>query len=190
MKRCFLGIAAAVWILILASPAAAQIDVPQKPNPLDGPRKPNPLDPYCRKVGNLVKQYYPDALILATHDKKLKADKIRIEYNIQLLIMRYRNKDGTWQEPQPVRGPYVGGIWCDLVLHKGRYKGDIEGAEEGVMQLGPDFYTYLVAPYSKRQDQHMLIKLRYPGGTPPEFLEHFYAMARDFAEYMGKPEKE
>jgi hypothetical protein len=150
----------------------------------------NPLGRYSRSVGGLVKQYYPDATVSVSHDEKLNADRIHFEYNTELFVMRYRNKDGSWQEPQKVIGPYVGGIWCDVVLQRGRYQGDVENAEEGVTEMGPDFYSYLVAPYSKKQDRHLTVKLRYPGGTPPEFLKDFAVLAKDFERYVDVPEPE
>jgi hypothetical protein len=153
------------------------------------PSKANKLDRYSRPIGNLVKKYYPEATVSVSHDEKLKADTLHFEYNTQRILMRYRNKDGSWQEPEFVIGPYVGGIWCDVVLQKGRYKGDTENAEEGVTEAGPDFYSYLVTPYSKKQDRHLTIKLRYPGGTPPEFLKQFTALAKDFERFVVEAEE-
>jgi hypothetical protein len=152
--------------------------------------KANQLDRYCRQIDHLVKQYYPEATVAASYDEKLKADVIHFEYNTQLFVMRYQDKDGSWQKPQKVIGPYVGGIWCDVTLEKGRYKGDVADAEEGSTEAGPDFYSYLVAPYSKKQDQHLTVKLRYPGGTPPEFLKEFTELAKDFEQYVGERESE
>ena len=132
-------------------------------------------------------KYYPQAAVTSSYDKKNDADNIHFQYNTQIFMMRFRGKDGQWQAPVEVRGPYVGGIWCDMALLKGRYAGDVAGAEEGFTRAGPDFYSRLTAPYSKKLDRHLLVTLRFPGGTPPGFLKQFDALVKDFESYLEKP---
>ena len=132
-------------------------------------------------------KYYPQAAVTSSYDKKNDADNIHFQYNTQIFLMRFRDKEGQWQAPVEVRGPYVGGIWCDMALLKGRYAGDVAGAEEGYTGAGPDYYSRLIAPYSKKLDRHLLVTLRFPGGTPPEFLKRFDALVKDFESYVGKP---
>jgi hypothetical protein len=148
------------------------------------------LEPLRREVQQFVRQYYPDATVTSSYDAKTQTEKVHFEFNTQSFIMRYRDKNGEWQKPVEVRGPYVGGIWCDMVLKKGRYDGDIAGAEKGVTEAGPDFYSHLIAPYSKKQDSHMKVTLRYPGGTPPKFLKQFDELTQSFAQYLEKPVEE
>jgi hypothetical protein len=153
-----------------------------------GQQKSKHLEPLCQAVQQLVLKYYPQAIIASSYDKKNDADKIHVDYNTQSFVMRFRGKDGAWQKPTEVRGPYAGGVWCDMVLLKGRYAGDVAGAEEGFTAAGPDYYSRLIAPYSKKLDRHLLVTLRFPGGTPSEFLKRFDALVRDFESYVEKPE--
>jgi hypothetical protein len=150
-------------------------------------QKATELESLRREVENAVLKYYPDATVTASRNEKTGEESIHFEYSTYPILMRYRNKDGSWQEPVMVRGPYVGGIWGDMVLQKGRYTGDIAGAEEGVTETGPDFYSHVIAPYSKELDRHMDVKVRFPGGTPPKFLEQLTGLAKRFDKYVKKP---
>ncbi len=182
MMKTLLGVAAVLGGLCWPGWVAAE-EAAEKP-------KSNELDRFARAIDAVVKQYYPEATISVTYDKELKADKIHFQYNTQIILMRFQNKDGSWQEPRKVIGPYVGGIWCDIVLEKGRYDGDTEGAEQGATQAGSEFYSYLVTPYSKQQDRHIAAKLRYPGGTPPAFLREFSEMMKSFEQYVAAPDEQ
>jgi hypothetical protein len=150
------------------------------------------LEPLYRAVRELVLKYYPQAVVTSSYDKANDSDKIHFQFNTQIYMRRFRDKDGQWQAPVPVRGPFVGGIWGDMALLKGRYAGDVAGAENGVTSVGPqyfDYYSRLDAPYSKKLDRHLLVTLRFPGGTPPGFLKRFDALVKDFESYAGKPDE-
>ena len=62
-------------------------------------------------------------------------------------------------------------------------------AEKGATQIGPDYYTRLIAPYSKTLDSHLLVVLRYPAGTPAEFLKRFETLVQGFDQYVKQPVK-
>ena len=124
------------------------------------------------------------------YDPKSDTETLHFEYNTYKILMRYRDKAGAWGDSKFVQSPYVGGIWCDMKLQKGRYSGDVVGAENGVTEMGPDFYSHLVAPYSKTLDRNMTVTLRFPGGTPKEFLKQFEALAQTFEQYVGKSDQE
>jgi hypothetical protein len=150
-------------------------------------REPQQLASLYRQIEQLVRRYYPEATISLAYDKKRGAETIHFQYNTYPILMRYRDKEGKWEEPQMVQGPYVGGIWCDMALEKGRYAGTVRGAEDGVTEPGPDFYSHLVAPYSKKLDRNLAVQLRFPGGTPPEFMREFSKLVKSFDNYIGKP---
>lgn len=181
MKR-LISVAAVVAVLCLHgwTPPAEAEDRP----------KPKKLAALCHEVQQLVRQYYPEAIVSVSYDKKRDAETIHFEYNTYPILMRYRDKNGEWEAPKEVQGPYVGGIWCNMTLEKGRYAGTVAGAEDGVTELGPDFYSHLIAPYSKKLDRNMKVTLRFPGGTPPEFMKQFSALVKDFEKYVGKPVEE
>jgi hypothetical protein len=145
----------------------------------------NRLEPFSHVIEQAVMRYYPEAVVSSSHDEKSGAETLHFEYNTQSFVMRYRAKDGSWEEPKEVRGPYVGGIWCDMVLEKGRDADKMPDAEEGVTEAGPDFYSRRIVPYSKKLDCHLKVTLRYPGGTPPEFLERFDELAKSFERHLG-----
>lgn len=94
-------------------------------------QKSKKLEALGGEVRRLVRRYYPDATVVSYYDPKSKTDKIHVAFNTQIYIMRFRGEDGQWKKPEPVLGPYVGGIWCDIELLKGRYAGKIPDAEEG-----------------------------------------------------------
>jgi hypothetical protein len=144
------------------------------------------LQPLFQEVRQLVRQYYPRAVISLSYDKKKQGVNIHFQYNTQ--TVRVIQKDSP-ENPVTVRAPYVGGIWCDMTLTKGRYTGPVANMEKGVTELAPDFYNHLVAPYSKNLDQHMAVVLRYPGGTPPEFLKRLDALVKNFGDYIEEPAK-
>jgi hypothetical protein len=183
MKWTFCALLAAVGGAFAFGSATLAAD-DEKPQP------PRLLAPMSRDVERLVKQYYPDAKVSLTYDKKTDTETLHFEFSCYPILMRYRNKDGSWQEPAEVRGPYVGGVWCDMKLGKGRYSGDadaVENAEKGVTEMGPDFYTRLVTPYSEKLDKSLTVNLRFPGGTPPEFMRKFDDLAKRFDQYLTKP---
>jgi hypothetical protein len=145
------------------------------------------VEPLRREVQRLVRQYYPEASVVASYDKKTGEEKIHFEYNTQTYVMRDPQPDNTSYNRVAVRGPYVGGIWCDMTLSKGRYAGAVKNMEKGITEIGHDFYNHVAAPYSKKLDRHISIALRYPDGTSPRFLKQFEAMAGTFDQYVGKP---
>jgi hypothetical protein len=164
---------------------------PQGPDrPVIGRKKSKDLELLRQEVGRLVHRYYPDADVASYYDPKSKTDKIHFEVNTQIFFMRFRGDDGQWQKPVPIRGPYVGGIWCDLELVKGRYRGKLPDAEEGTTALRPEYYSRWVAPYSKKLDRHLMVALRFPGGTPTAFLKRFDALVKGFEGSVGKPAAE
>lgn len=178
MKSTFYLCLAAAAFAFVGPVLAAEAEKPQPPQQLER---------MSREVARLVKKYYPDAKVSVARNEKTGAETIHFEFSAYPILMRYRNKDGSWQKPVEVRGPYVGGIWCDMTLAKGRYEGDVADAEKGVTEMGPDFYSRLVAPYSKQRDKSMTVKLRFPGGTPREFLKAFDELVQGFEQYLPEP---
>jgi hypothetical protein len=146
------------------------------------------LEPLLREVQKVVRRYYPGAALSLGFDEKRHGGKVHFQYN----TLSYMMHDGDGNDPDrlvEVRGPYVGGVWCDMILVKGRYAGTVPNVEKGVTQIGADFYNRLLAPYSKTLDSHLLVVLRYPGGTPPEFLKRFETLVKDFEKYVKEPAK-
>ena len=145
------------------------------------------LEPLRQAVRELVLKYYPKGVISSAYDKKSDTDNIHFQYNTMICVTRSRDRDGQLHVVGKVRGPYVGGIWCDMALVKGRYAGDVADAERGFTRPGPDFFSRVIAPYSKKLDRHLRVTLRFPGDTSPEFLKRFDELVKDFENYVGKP---
>jgi hypothetical protein len=178
MKSLISTVAVIVVFCLCGWAAAADNAQQQKKN----------LEPLLREVRQLVRRYYPVATVAFSYDKKRQGERIHFEFN----TLTYLMKDGSGADPDQlveVRGPYVGGIWCDMTLVKGHYNGPVRNVEKGVTQIGADFYNRLTAPYSKNLDSHLLVLLRYPGGTPPEFLKRFGTLVKNFDQYVGEPVK-
>jgi hypothetical protein len=151
------------------------------------------VEPLNRKLQDLVLDQYPLAVFSTTYDKKTDSEKIHFEFNTQWCLVRMGRKDEPGYDIQRVRGPYVGGIWCDATLEKGRYTGKLKGMDEGIMNLGPDFYSFTYAPYSKKIDRRLTVVLRYPGGTPQKFLDSLQELFKNFERHVvkiDKPDKE
>jgi hypothetical protein len=162
-------------------------DQPDTDRPAAERQKSKQLGPFCGELRQLVRRYYPDATVVSYHDPKSKTDKIHFEFNTQFFIMRFRDENGEWKKRVPIHGPAVGGIWCDIELLKGRYRGKIPDAEEGYTGLRPEYYSRWVAPYSKKLDRHLMVTLRFPGGTPSGFLKRFDGLMKGFDGYVEKP---
>lgn len=178
MKAC-LFIAVGMASLGLANSAIAENNANQEAV--------TELEPLRRDLERILRDYYPQAKVSSFYEQKNESPKIHFEYNTQKIITRFRGKDGSWQAPVELHGPYVGGIWGDITLRKGQYTGDLANPEKGVLLAGPDFYIQLAAPYSKTLDSHLLVDFRYPGGTPPRFLQRFRAAIQAFEEFVEKP---
>ena len=145
------------------------------------------LAPLSREVRQFVRQYYPAATVKLLYDKKRQATVLHFGYST--LNFRMPDPQDSGKTLPDVRGPYVGGIWCEMSMMEGRYKGPVPNAEKGTTRIGPDYYTHLVAPYSKSLDRHMLVVLRYPAGTSPEFLKRFETLVQGFDQYVKEPVK-
>jgi hypothetical protein len=180
MKRLFF-FAAAVCV-ICSGPRARSAEKAD-------PQKSLRVEPLYRELQDMVHQFYPLAVFTTSYDEKTQTEKIHFEYNTMWCFVRVARKNEPGYDIQRVRGPFVGGIWCDATLEKGRYTGTLKGVEEGVMNLGPDFYSFTYAPYSKKLDQRLSVVLRYPGETPAKFLNPLQELFKDFERHVETQKK-
>jgi hypothetical protein len=148
------------------------------------------IDVFAKQMKDVVAKYYPQVVLWTYYDKKTDAEIIHFEYNTYPIIIRYRGKDGMWEQPQKIRGPYAGGVWGEMKFRKGRYEGDVVDADKGVTEISPDYYNHFYTPYSKTLDRHMAAKLRYTAGTNEKFVRQFDELTKNFERYIGKPAKE
>jgi hypothetical protein len=186
MKYLFF-LVAAIGFLGSGGWVLAADDADQQPKQQQQQPRKQILAPLLGEIRPLVRRYYPGAAFSASYDKKRRGENLHFQYNTLSFIMKDGDRGG--EGLVEVRGPYVGGIWCDMTLVQGRYKGPVKDIEKGVTQYGADFYNYLFAPYSKDLDRHLLVVLRYPGGTPPKFLNRLKTLVKDFDKYVKKPKK-
>jgi hypothetical protein len=121
------------------------------------------LKPLLAKVSQLVQKHYPEAKVT------LKDQTIHFDFSTRRFMIHElsRSRD-RWQDAYEEPGPQPGGIYGDIELRQGKYSG---GAEVPQLFDKRYFTLLLMAPYSKKLDQHLYIQLKYPAGVPKGFLK-------------------
>jgi hypothetical protein len=121
----------------------------------------------------LFHRYYPN---VASH---ILNDEIHFEDNTRIFLIHHPLKTGEWQDASETRGPKRGGILCDIHFVKGRY-----GGAAAVPQTFDERYfkVLLLAPYSAKQDAHLLVRVSFPDDAREAFLKELTESVNSFAE--------
>lgn len=138
----------------------------------DPPTKPA-RETLFKDVRKLVLKHYPKASI------SMKDETIHVEYNTRKYMIHEPLLTGEWQDAHEEVGPQKGGVYADIELRPGTYRG---------MAVVPQsfdkryFTLLLLAPYSKKLDHHLYVHLKYPRDVSKEFLDEFRALTDNFAK--------
>ncbi len=118
------------------------------------------------ELETLFKNYYTDAKITRT------PDKLHVEYKLH----KYEfHRSGT-----RVAAPKLGGILCDISVMPGRYT----GKEVLPLQTNEPLYVILLlAPYSERDNSHLLTRLVFPPTCSADFLKEFKELLNNYFQY-------
>jgi hypothetical protein len=119
-------------------------------------------------------KHYP-AVVFSAEDKQA-----RFEHRTQVFMIHEPLKTGEWQEAREQRGPRKGGIYCEIVPTSGPYVGAAAVPQTFDKRY---FRLLLLAPYSKRLDQHLYVRLSYPADASNEFLREFTEVIKNFSAY-------
>jgi hypothetical protein len=105
---------------------------------------------------------------------------VTFAHDTRLFLIHDLSKTGEWQDATERRGPKKGGIFCEVTSVSGLYNGAAE-----VPQTFDERYfsVLLLAPYSKRLDRHLHVRLSYPVGVSKEFLREFTIAINRFDAY-------
>jgi hypothetical protein len=119
----------------------------------------------CGTIEKLVRQFYPKAVI------NKGRGEITFEY-------KSKKKNGFYPD-RPAMVPMDGGIVGTVTLSPGEYA---EADKDEIPSEKPNgFYMVLtMAPYSKRQNSHLLAKVIFPEDINSEFKEKFRGLIKSF----------
>jgi hypothetical protein len=138
------------------------------------------LKPLLEEVRKLVGKHYPKAKVT------LKDQAIHFEFNTRQFMIHEPLLTGEWQDAREEPGPQKSGIYGDIELRAGEYGG---------MAVTPQsfdkryFTLLLMAPYSKKLDHHLYVRLKYPRDVPKAFLEEFQRLADGFETHVPARDK-
>lgn len=120
----------------------------------------------CGHVEKLVREFYPKAVI------NKGRGEITFEY-------KAKKKNGFYPD-RPAMVPMDGGIVGTVTLSPGEYA---EADKDEIPSEKPNgFYMVLtMAPYSKRQNSHLLTKVIFPEDATSEFKQRFRALIKSFS---------
>ena len=141
------------------------------------------LKRFYSELQTIFRNQYPDV----TSD--LLKDKIHFECDTRLFIVHEEGMSGRWLDPWEERGPKPGGILCDITLEKGKYQGQAIVPQT----IDKRYFKFLMmAPYSEKQDIHLIVYLSYPQNVSDDFLKRFTKLVNSFDKYFpaetgGKP---
>jgi hypothetical protein len=131
-------------------------------------------DDIRKKLSKLVLEFYPKAKV--TTDEGV----LHFEY-------RLKREDGFYSSQRQLFAPESGGILGDVYVEKGEYDGD-DKAHLNVEVVNGFHSSLVMAPYSKRQDAHLMAKLVFPSDAPEEFKEKFKTIVNKYNQ--GEPKDE
>jgi hypothetical protein len=132
------------------------------------------------EIRQLVLKHYPKA------DVTLDKQSIRIRFNVRTFKIHAPRPDGTWQEAIEEKGPQRDGLYGDLELLPGKYKGEVDVPQA----LDKHYFLHLVmAPYSAKLDRHLRVDLKYPRDVSHEFVTDFKGLVNAFEKRVAAPGK-
>jgi hypothetical protein len=147
---------------VLIAPGLARADDPPAPD----------LKPLLAQVRKLVERHYPQGQVT------LKDQTIHVEFNTRKFMIHEPTLTGEWQDAWEDVGPQKGGIWADIELRPGEYRG-MAAVPQTIDKRY--FILLLTATYSKKLDHHLYVHLKYPHGAPKEFVRDFESLINGFA---------
>lgn len=141
---------------------------------------PPDLGPLLTEVRDLLRKHYPKAVVTRT------GDAIHFEFHTRQFQIHEALLTGEWQDAREETGPQKGGIYGDIELQRGPYQG---------MAVVPQsfdkryFILSLTAPYSRKLDHHLVVRLKSPRDVPREFLREFERLVGEFDRHVVPPGK-
>ena len=132
------------------------------------------LGGFQASLKNVFTSYYPAVTLLE------KDGIITFDHATRVFQIHAPLKTGEWQDAFPQRGPNKGGIYCEIVSQTGVYSGAAV-----VPQTFDQYYfkILLLAPYSKRLNQHLHVRLFYPADVSEKFLKSFTDAVNRFEDF-------
>ncbi len=119
---------------------------------------------YTKLVEGLVKEYFAKAKI------KKENNHLHVEFKSRPYDIPSLNK--------VEQGPDWGGIIFDMDLKDGQYTG-VHAVPKKFNEYS-FYHVMLYAPYSKKLDKHLQVRIAYPFDVPPEFLKRLTALVENF----------
>jgi hypothetical protein len=138
------------------------------------------LKPFQEEVRKLVEKHYPKGKVT------LKDQTVHFEFNTRKFMIHDPTLTGEWQDAHEEAGPQKGGIYGDIELRPGEYGGMAAVPQSFDKRY---FTVLLLAPYSKKNDQHLYVHLKYPRDVPREFLKEFEGLVNGFETYVPARDK-
>jgi hypothetical protein len=139
------------------------------------------LKPLLAEVRKLVEKHYPKAKVT------LKDQTIHFEFNTRKFLIHELTRIGDkWQDAHEEPGPQPGGIYGDIELRQGKYRGPLVLPHTFDKRY---FKLYYAAPNSKKLDRYLYIHLKYPAGVSEEFLKDFKRLTDQFEAYVSDKAK-
>jgi hypothetical protein len=136
------------------------------------------LDALRSAVAALVHTHYPRAIVT------LSNQSIHFEFNTRTFMVHELNRTGDrWQDAHEEPGPQPGGIHGYIELRPGAYAATAVVPQNFHRRY---FTVYLAAPYSRPLDHHLYVRLKYPGGAPPEFFSEFKSLTERFEVHVAR----
>jgi hypothetical protein len=134
------------------------------------------LKPFLEEVRKLVKKHYPEAKVTPNDQT------IQFQFNTRKYMIHDLSFDGVkWLDAREEPGPQPGGIYCDIRLLQGEYKGQVVPPWVEDKRY---FTLYWAEPYSKKLDRRLSIVLQYPKRVPEDFLKDFKRLTNEFETYI------
>jgi hypothetical protein len=132
------------------------------------------LSAFYASVRSVFIKHYPAAKA-STQD-----ETVIFDHETRLFMIHEPLKTGDWQDAREERGPKKGGIYCEIASERGAYK----GAAVVPQTFDTRYFTVLIlAPYSRRLDRHLHVRLSYPADASREFVREFTETASRFNDY-------
>jgi hypothetical protein len=149
----------------MAAAESAQTVSTTTPNAVPAADPQTQLDSDFKRIEKLVKKFYPKANVTISSSNMHFDEKCKNEMG--------------YYSGRLVLAPQSGGILCDITLKPGEYHGDDKNRLPSEVPDG--FHTNLtMAPYSKLQNKHLLVRMSFPPDIDVEFKKHFKTLINNF----------
>lgn len=124
------------------------------------------LQPLADQLRVVVQKHYPKATVKIKKDPTLDADFIEVSFNTRKYWIHSPTLSGTWQDAHEEIGPQRGGVYATLELRDGLYKGQAAAPQD----FDERYYVMrLMAPYSRKLDQHLYVHFKFAKDASKEF---------------------